>query len=150
MRIRRPQPATVVALIALALALSGTSFASVTGDHGGPEPSCQPRTLTAAGLCFDSAPSGPLRGVRAAADACAAAGGYLPRPGELALAPRALRREAEPRGLFTDSYRIADAGRLALTTVLTATGRRSVIEENLAAGRPLAVYPYICSYRPQP
>ena len=56
MRPRRPQPATVVALIALALALSGTSIASV-GGGGRPERACPPPTIAAAGLCFDRSPS---------------------------------------------------------------------------------------------
>ena len=77
MKLRRPQPATVVALIALALALSGTSIASVDGEPGASDRACPPRTLAAAGLCFDRVPSGPVRGVKAAADRCAASGGYL-------------------------------------------------------------------------
>ncbi len=146
MRPRRPQPATVVALIALALALSGTTIASVDGEPGAADRACPPPTHAVAGLCFDRVPSGPVRGVKAAADSCAAAGGYLPDPGELARARGALGLGGEPRGLFSDSYRIVDDGRTALTTVLDATGRRSVIDEDLATGEPLAFYRYICVY----
>jgi hypothetical protein len=146
MRPRRPQPATVIALIALALALSGTSIASVDGGSGHPERACPPPTVAAAGLCFDRSPAGPVRGVKAAADACAAAGGYLPDPGQLARARRPLGLARDRRGLFTDSYRILEGGRAALTTVLDASGRRSVIDEDLETGEPLAFYRYACVY----
>jgi hypothetical protein len=146
MRPRRPQPATVVALIALVAALSGTSIASVDGGSGRGGPACPPTTVAAAGLCFDRAPAGPVHGVKVAADRCAAAGGYLPDPGELARARGALGLGAGPRGLFTDSYRIAADGRRALTAVVGGSGRRSVIDEDLASGEPLAFYRYACIY----
>jgi hypothetical protein len=146
MRPRRPQAATVVALVALIIALSGTSIASVDGDPGAKPAACPPRTLAAAGLCFDRVPAGPVRGVKAAADRCAAAGGYLPDPGELARARGALGLGEERRGLFSDSYRIVEEGRTALTTVLDASGRRSVIDEDLETGEPLAFYRYACVY----
>lgn len=148
MRPRRPQPATVVALIALALALSGTSIASVDGGSGRPDRACPPPTITAAGLCFDRSPSGPVRGVKAAADACTAAGGYLPDPGKLSRARDALGLGGGRRGLFTDSYRIAKDGRTGLTTVVDGSGRRSVIDEDLARGKPLAFFRYACVYPP--
>ena len=113
MRLRRPQPATVVALIALIVALSGTSLAAVGGGSPaqdsapqGTPASCPPRTTRFGGLCFDSAPSGPVAGVKAAADACAVAGGYLPTVAELSAARGALRL-GDGRGAhsqFTDSY----------------------------------------------
>lgn len=141
---RRPQPATVIALIALALALSGTSIASVDGEPGAPLRPCPPRTLAAAGLCLDRVPAGPVRGVKAAAEGCAAAGGFLPDPGELARARGALHLDRGRRGLFSDSYRIVDEGRTALSTVIDASGRHSVIDEDLASGKPLAFYRYAC------
>jgi hypothetical protein len=146
MRPRRPQPATVVAILALIVALSGTSISSVDGEPAAESAACPRPTLAAAGLCFDRLPSGPVRGVRAAADACAAAGGYLPDPGELEQASAALHLDRERRGLFTDSYRIVEDGRTALTTVLDAAGRRSVIDADLATGRPLAFYSFRCVY----
>jgi hypothetical protein len=148
MRPRRPQPATVVALIALVVALSGTSIASVGGGSGRPDRACPPSTIAAAGLCFDGSPSGPVRGVKAAADACAAVGGYLPDPGQLARAGGALNLGRERRGLFSDSFRIVEGGRTALTTVVDASGRRSVIDEDLETGEPLASYRYACVYPP--
>jgi hypothetical protein len=143
---RRPQPATLVAILALIVALSGTSIATVDGEPGAESAACQPPALAAAGLCFDRLPSGPVRGVRAAADACTARGGYLPDPGELGRARAALDLGEERRGLFTDSYRIVEDGRTALTTVLDAAGRRSVIDTDLATGRPLAFYSFRCVY----
>jgi hypothetical protein len=144
MRPRRPQPATVIALITLALALSGTSIASVNREPGASDRACPPRSLAAAGLCFDRVPAGPVRGVKAAADRCAASGGYLPDPGDLARARGALHLDRESRGLFSDSYRIVEDGRTALTTVIDASGPRRVIDEDLANGEPLAFYRYAC------
>jgi hypothetical protein len=146
MRPRRPQPATVIALIALAVSLSGTSIASVDGEPGGSDRTCPPRTFTVAGLCFDRVPAGPVRGVKTAADRCAAAGGFLPDPDELARARRARGLGEERRGLFSDSYRIVEDGRTALTTVIEASGRRSVIDEDLETDKPLAYYRYACVY----
>jgi hypothetical protein len=145
-RPRRPQPATVVAVVALIIALSGTSIASVEGGSGGPDRACPPATIAAAGLCFDRSPCGPVRGVKVAADACTAAGGYLPDPGELAGARGVLGIGGGRRGLFTDSYRIAEQGGAALTAVLEGSERRWVVDEDLATGRPLSFYRYACVY----
>lgn len=153
MRARRPQPATVVAIVALIVALSGTSLAAVSGGSSAPRvapASCPPQTTPVGGLCFDSAPSGPVAGVKAAADGCAVAGGYLPTVAELAAARGELRL-GDGRGAhsqFTDSYFSADGASTAMTTVLSEGGSRPVADEDLESGEILAFYQYTCVYRP--
>jgi hypothetical protein len=156
MRPRRPQPATVLAGIALLVALSGTSLAAGGGSiaGGGSPPaaagpaSCPPRATRVAGLCFDSAPRGPVAGVRAAADACAVAGGYLPTAAELRAASAGLQlgdgRAAHSQ--FTDSYHPGARGRLATTTVVDEAGSRRVVDENRVTGRVKAHFEYTCFY----
>lgn len=150
---RRPQPATVVALIALVVALSGTSFAAIGGDlspgSSGRSPlTCPARASKIAGLCFDARPSGPVAGVKLAADRCAAVGGFLPTAGQLKLARTVLQLGDGRHGHaeFTDSYYVQEAN--SMTTVLSATGERAVRDEDLRSGQVLAHYQYICVYYP--
>ena len=80
------------------------------------------------GLCFDAAPSGPILGVQAAADACAARGGYLPTPW-LAISVRKaidLGSGSGDKGegvnwVFTDSYAANTAGVQYKTTVVSSS-----------------------------
>lgn len=155
MRPARPQPATVLAIIALLVALSGTSLAAGGGSVSGGSPpappetaSCPPRSTRAGGLCFDDAPRGPVAGVRAAADACGVAGGYLPTAAQLRAASAGLKlgdgRAAHSQ--FTDSYFPGAQGRWAMTTVVDDTGSRQVVDEDLATGRVEAHFEYTCFY----
>ena len=143
-RTRRPEPALIVAIIALIASLTGTSFAAVklgknsvgtkqlksksvttgkiangavTGAKvaantltnadinvgalgtvpnasstqsaqnantiGGHSAGCPGGTTLIRGLCYDLALNSPVPGVKAAANACAAKGGYLPTPMQL-------------------------------------------------------------------
>jgi hypothetical protein len=45
--------------------------------------SCPGGTTLIRGICFDSTPNGPVSGFKAASEACAGRGGYLPTPMEL-------------------------------------------------------------------
>lgn len=132
MRSRRPQPATVVAIVALLVALSGTSLAAGGGSLSGDAPQlvkaprrspCPPQATRVGRLCFDSVPSGPVAGVKVAADRCAVAGGYLPTAAQLRSASGELRLGDGDagNGQFTDSYFVGEHGRLAMTTVVYDT-----------------------------
>lgn len=50
---------------------------------GGHSAACPAGTVLIRGVCFDSAPNGPVAGVQAASDGCREKGGYLPTPFEL-------------------------------------------------------------------
>ena len=152
MKLKLPQPATIVACVALLIALSGTSLAAGGGSEAGDAPAlraasaaCSPGASRVGRFCFDSSPSGPIAGVKAAADACGVAGGYLPTPAELEAARGELRL-GDGRGThsqFTDSYFPGGRGRAALTTVVDDAGSRSVVDEDLRSGRahrPLRVH----------
>lgn len=53
------------------------------GTVGGHAAACPAASTLIRGLCFDTAPGPVVANVKAAADACAARGGYLPTPLEL-------------------------------------------------------------------
>lgn len=85
---------------------------------------CPQATTLIRGICFDSAPSGPVNGVKAAADACAAKGGYLPTPLEL-YSVRSVINLGTGVGneyQFTDSYYDNTAGSNYSTVVIDGTG----------------------------
>jgi len=50
---------------------------------GGHSAACPAATVLIRGVCFDSAPNGPVAGVQVASDGCREKGGYLPTPLEL-------------------------------------------------------------------
>jgi hypothetical protein len=57
--------------------------AGEAGTVGGHAAACPAGSTLIRGLCFDTAPGPVVANVKAAADACAAKGGYLPTPLEL-------------------------------------------------------------------
>jgi hypothetical protein len=59
------------------------SKAGEAGTVGGHAASCPAGATLIRGLCFDTSPGPVVPNVKAAADACAAKGGYLPTPLEL-------------------------------------------------------------------
>ncbi len=109
------------------------------------------------GLCFDTSPSGPVLGVKAAADGCAAKGGSLPTVEELESARTAvaLGDGTGTHSEFTDSYyydlRGPETGEPAgpklfqETIVVNQGGAKRVINEN-PEHQLKAEYEYICSY----
>jgi hypothetical protein len=112
--------------------------ASTVGGHSA---SCPGSTVLLRGICFDSSP-GPLAGsVQAAADACAAKGGYLPTP--LALyTTRGVINLGSGIGTdhtYTDSFYGNTTGGSYRTIVIDGTGALSEQETNGAAH-------YVCAY----
>jgi len=204
-RIRAPQPALVVAIVALIAALGGSAYAEFGADTvdsaalergavsrekladaaiegadvaarsisardiateelgtvpsaaqaraaknagtlAGHAAACPPATELVGGLCFDTSPSGPVRGVLAAADRCAAEGGNLPSVAQLIGARRALDLGDwhGSAALFTDSY--FTAGSKAMTIILGAAGARPVPNGDLLSGEVTSRYRYLCAY----
>lgn len=92
---------------------------------GGHAASCPPNTILIRGLCYDSSPSGPVNGVKAAADKCAAAGGWLPTVSDL-FAARSVLNLGDGTGVhsqFTDSYYAnASTGSEPFTVVVNEHG----------------------------
>src|SRR4051812_39936609 len=169
MKISRPSPAMVIAVIALIAALSGTAYAalgknsvgsrqlkaqavttgkiannavnsakvakgSLTGADinvgalgtvpnaasaasagnantvGSHAAACPGGTTLIRGTCFDAAPNPAAPNLKAAADACAAKGGYLPTPMALFTTRQILNlgTGAGDDHMFTDSYYSAE------------------------------------------
>jgi len=201
MKLGRPSPAMIVAIIALFAALSGSAYAalgknsvgsrqlkskavttgkiannaitsvkvakgSLTGEDinvgalgtvpnatsaasagnantvGGHAASCPGGTALIRGVCFDSAPNAAVANVKAAADACASKGGYLPTP--LALySTRQVINLGTGVGTdrqFTDSYySLAGSGSNYSTIAIDGTGQMSEI----GADQPSQ---FVCAY----
>lgn len=115
----------------------------------GHEASCPGGTILIRGACYDSAPSGPVLGVKAAADACAARGGFLPSPGE-ALSIRGAVPLGDGSGtnsVFTDTYVANTEGVEFWTTVVSNSGPLPVRNEDKVTKEIIANYNYVCVYR---
>jgi hypothetical protein len=201
MKISRPSPAMIVAIIALVAALSGTAYAalgkntvgskqlkakavtsgkiannavtsakvakgSLTGEDinvsalgtvpsatnatsagnastvGGHAASCPGGTTLIRGTCFDSVSNPAINGVKAAADACAAKGGYLPTPMALYSVRQVINLGTGVGSdhQFTDSYySLAGSGSNYETIVVDGTGKMSELEVDQPSE-------FICAY----
>jgi hypothetical protein len=201
MKISRPSPAMIVAIIALVAALTGTAYAalgknsvgsrqlkaqavttgkiannavnsakvakgSLTGADinvgalgtvptaasaasagnantlGGHAASCPAGTTLIRGTCFDAAPNPAAPNLKAAADACASKGGYLPNPMALFTTRQVLNlgTGAGDDHMFTDSYYSAvGTGSNYTTVVIDGTGR--IFEQSVDSASK-----YICAY----
>jgi FlaG/FlaF family flagellin (archaellin) len=109
--------------------------------------SCDSGTILIRGTCYDSAPQGPILGVKAAADACAARGGFLPSPME-ALAIRGAVSLGDGTGansVFTDSIAANTVGVSYGTTVVNNSGAQFVQLEN-GSKEIVATYHYVCAF----
>jgi hypothetical protein len=115
----------------------------------GHQASCPGNTILIRGSCYDPAPSGPVLGVRAAADACAARGGFLPTPGE-ALTIRGTVPLGDGTGtnsVFTDTYVANTQGVQFWTTVVNNSGAVPVRDEDeKIKDKVIANYNYVCVY----
>ena len=114
----------------------------------GHEAACPGATILIRGACYDTAPSGPVLGVKAAADACAARGGFLPTPGE-ALNIRGavpLGNGAGSNAVFTDTYVANTQGVEFWTTVVSDSGALPVKNEDKDTKAIIANYNYVCVY----
>jgi hypothetical protein len=151
-RIRWLQPALVVAVRALVVALADGSplRGGILPGSGDRAPGCPNQTILIGGSCFDRAPSGPVSGLTTAADLCAAKGGYLPRAGQLFAARRhlALGDGSGSHSQFTDSYFYDEDGTVPMTIVVSSRGQKAVALEDPDTGKVVAKYEYVCSYVP--
>lgn len=128
---------------ALGTVPSATSAATASNANtvGGHSASCPGGTVLLRGTCFDSSPNPLAASVQAAADACAAKGGYLPTPMAL-YSTRATINLGTGVGTdhtYTDSYYGNTTGGNYRTIVIDGTGSLSEQEPNAAAH-------YVCAY----
>jgi hypothetical protein len=134
------QDINIAALGTVPKATSADS-AGNAGTVGGHSASCPGGTVLLRGTCFDSSPGPLAASVQAAADACAARGGYLPTPLEL-YSVRGTINLGTGIGTdhtYTDSYYGNTTGGNYRTIVLDGTGSLSEQETNAAAH-------YVCAY----
>jgi hypothetical protein len=129
---------------ALGTVPSATSAQSAGNSNtvGGHSASCPSNTVLIRGTCFDNSSNAAVSGVKAAADACAAKGGYLPTP----LALYSIRQVVNlgtgvgTDHMFTDSYySLAGSGSNYETIVIDGTGKMSELEVDQASK-------FICAY----
>jgi hypothetical protein len=201
MKLSRPSPAMIVALIALFAALTGSAYAalgkntvgtkqlkskavttgkiannaingqkvapgSLSGEDinlsalgtvpnatsaaqasnadtvQGHSASCPGGTTLIRGTCFDAAPNASAPNLKAAADACAAKGGYLPTPMALYSTRQVLNlgTGVGDDHMFTDSYYSAvGTGSNYTTVVIDGTGKIS--EQSVDSASK-----FICAY----
>jgi hypothetical protein len=204
--VKRPSPTIIIAVIAIAITLTGTAFAAlgkhsvgsrqlkrkavttkkladnaVTGskvkshtlsgddintDQLGTVPnatnatqagnvsavtghgaSCPAGTTLIRALCYDNAPSGPVLGVKAASDQCAARGGFLPTVLDLITA-RGIIPLGDGNGVhsvFADSYYYDDFE--PFTVVVNSSSQEAVPNEDHKTKQILANYEYVCVYQ---
>jgi len=112
------------------------------GTVGGHAAACPDGTVLIRGVCFDSTPNPQVATLKAAADACAAKGGYLPGPMEL-FSTRSVLNLGSGVGTahqFTDSYYSAvGTGSNYTTVVIDGTGK--LTEQSVDSPSQ-----YICAY----
>jgi hypothetical protein len=122
-------------------ATSATS-AGNAGTVGGHSAACPAGTTLIRGICFDSRSNGEAPSVNAAADACAAKGGWLPTPLQL-YATRGVLNLGTGVGTnkqFTDSY-YYDASTGSNPSTVTVDGTGAIAQQ--AATSPAD---YTCAY----
>jgi hypothetical protein len=104
--------------------------------------SCPGGTVLIRGVCFDATPNGEAPTLKAAADACAAKGGFLPSPMEI-YSTRSVLNLGTGVGtshMYTDSfYSAVGSGSNYTTVVIDGTGK--VTEQSVDAPSQ-----YICAY----
>lgn len=110
---------------------------------GGHSASCPGGTTLIRGICFDTSAGPVAADVRAAADACAAKGGYLPAPLEL-YAVRGIINLGSGEGtdhMFTNVVYTEGGGQYR-TIVVDGTGNFTLLELN-KPGRYVCAYPLV-------
>lgn len=128
---------------ALGTVPSATSASSAGNANtvGGHSASCPGGTVLIRGICFDSTSNPAVGSVKAAADACAAKGGYLPTPMAL-YSTRSIINLGTGVGndhQYTDSYYSNTTGSVYATVVIDGTGKIQEQEIELPSK-------YICAY----
>jgi hypothetical protein len=114
--------------------------ANTVAGHGA---SCPPGATLLRGICFDSSPNPLIASLTAAADACAAKGGWLPTPMEL-YSVRGIINLGTGVGTdhtYTDSYYGNTTGGNYRTIVIDGTGALSEQEPGQSASAH-----YVCAY----
>lgn len=161
---RWPQPALVVSIVALIIALAGMAKDDLgPSSAGSPQPQVgatsssvsegrRPagcgRLVYIGGRCFDPAPSGPVTGVETAVDRCAERGGFLPSPLEL-IAARPVLDLGDGSGVhsqFTDAYAYDTSGTEPRVLVVSESGEKNPINEDPVTDELIATYEYVCAY----
>ncbi len=129
-------------------AVSSKTAANTT-TVGGHAAVCPPATTLIRGTCYDNAPAGPVLGIKAAADACAARGGFLPTPMEAQSIRQAifLGDGTGANSVYTDSYAANTVGIAYGMTVVNNTSADFKLNENQITKEITAVYHYVCAYR---
>jgi hypothetical protein len=115
--------------------------ASTVGGHAA---SCPASTTLIRGVCFDSSSNPVVANLKAAADACAAKGGYLPTPMEL-YSIRGVINLGTGAGTdhqYTDSYYANDTGGAYFTVVIDGTGSLTQ-QEITSPGHYVCAYPLV-------
>ncbi len=111
---------------------------------GGHSAACPANATLIRGVCFDSSAGPEVANVKAAADACAAKGGWLPTPLEL-YSVRSVINLGTGTGSnyqFTDTYYANTSGSNYRTVVVDGTG--SIIEKEITApGHYVCTYPLV-------
>jgi hypothetical protein len=129
---------------------AATSVGSAANSNlvNGHPAACPGGTILIRGSCYDSAPQGPVLGVKGASDACAARGGFLPTTAE-ALSLRGAISLGDGTGtnsVFTDSINADTTGVKYVTTVVNDSGAKYERLEN-ESKEEIAVFHYVCAYR---
>ncbi len=103
---------------------------------------CPGGTTEIRGVCFDLASNGPVLGVKAASDACATKGGYLPTPMELYSVRNVINLGSGigTEKQMTDDYYSNSSGGNYKTVTVDGTG---TITEFPNEGQPAK---YVCAY----
>ncbi len=113
---------------------------------GGHAASCLEHTTLIRGLCFDDHSNPPVQGVEAAAEACAAKGGWLPTPLELYSTKGILNlgeNTSVAQHQFTDAlYGEVSSGNLEKTVVVDGVGPPESYEAN-GESAYYCVYPLV-------
>lgn len=118
------------------------SSAGDAGTVGGHAAACPSGSTLIRGTCFDSAPNGEAPNVLAAADACAAKGGYLPSPIEL-YEVREVLNLGNGIGVhkqFTNSY-YYDASTGNNPATVTVDGKGAITQQQVTSPAE-----YTCAY----
>ena len=130
----------------------GASHAAQAGNSGtitGHSAACPGGTTLIRGICFDSASNSVVKGVKAAADGCAAKGGFLPSPQEL-YSTRGILNLGGGIGTdhqFTDTYYSTaeqpPKNTIFRTVVINGTGTMTEVDAVNASAEYIFAYPLI-------
>ena len=108
---------------------------------GGHAAACPPATALIRGVCYDTASNPAVGSVKAAADGCAAKGGYLPSPLQLYSIRGVINlgTGTPPDYQYSDAYYANTTGVNYRTVVVDGTGQITEVAVDSAAR-------YVCAY----